>query len=303
MLQEWQAQPLEWKTERSLLKIKEFYEQNDGKVYVAFSGGKDSTVLLHLVRSTYPDVKAVFVDTGLEYPEIREFVKQTENVVILRPKMSFVEVLERYGYPVVSKDVSMTISRYRNTKDPEMKKFRLYGIRKGKGGYVMGVIPRKWRYLVNAPFKISDYCCDVMKKAPFKNYVKETGESPYMGVMAANSNRRQRDFLKYGCNVYGKGANSKPLSFWTDEDVWGYIRGKQIPYSRIYDMGEKNTGCMFCMFGCHLEPHPNRFRRMKTTHPQLWSYCMNRLGLREILAYLGVDSGEDLLERFWGLES
>jgi len=57
-------------------KIQRWYEYHGGKVYVSFSGGKDSTVLLHLVREMYPDVPAIFCDTGLEFPEIREFVKK-----------------------------------------------------------------------------------------------------------------------------------------------------------------------------------------------------------------------------------
>ncbi len=72
--------------------VDEFGE--DG-VYVSFSGGKDSTVLLHLVRQDYPNVKAVFIDTGLEYPEIRQFVRTFSNVDILFPKMNFRQVIEK----------------------------------------------------------------------------------------------------------------------------------------------------------------------------------------------------------------
>ena len=79
--------------------IDEFGE--DG-VYVSFSGGKDSTVLLHLVRQDYPNIKAVFIDTGLEYPEIRQFVRTFSNVDILIPKMNFRQVIEKYGYPFIS---------------------------------------------------------------------------------------------------------------------------------------------------------------------------------------------------------
>ena len=86
--------------------IDEFGE--DG-VYVSFSGGKDSTVLLHLVRQDYPDIKAVFIDTGLEYPEIRRFVRTFSNVDILIPKMNFRQVIENYGYPFISKEVSETV--------------------------------------------------------------------------------------------------------------------------------------------------------------------------------------------------
>ena len=67
------------KIEYSKTVIREFYERMDGKVYVSFSGGKDSTVLLHLVRSIYPDTPGMFIDTGLEYPEILEHVKTFDN--------------------------------------------------------------------------------------------------------------------------------------------------------------------------------------------------------------------------------
>ena len=79
-------------------------------VYVSFSGGKDSTVLLDIARRLYPDIKAVFVDTGLEYPEIRRFVKTFENVDIVRPKMTFKDVIEKYGYPFFSKEISECIA-------------------------------------------------------------------------------------------------------------------------------------------------------------------------------------------------
>jgi 3'-phosphoadenosine 5'-phosphosulfate sulfotransferase (PAPS reductase)/FAD synthetase len=81
-------------------------EYGEDGVYVSFSGGKDSTVLLNIARNLYPNIKAVFVDTGLEYPEIREFVKTFDNVDWLRPKMNFRQVIEKYGYPFISKEVS-----------------------------------------------------------------------------------------------------------------------------------------------------------------------------------------------------
>lgn len=76
----------------------------------SFSGGKDSTVLLHIVREMYPNIPAVYCNTGLEYPEITQFVKTFDNVTILKPKMSFFKVCEKYGFPLISKEVSECVS-------------------------------------------------------------------------------------------------------------------------------------------------------------------------------------------------
>ena len=72
----------------------------------SFSGGKDSTVLLHIAREMYPDMKALYCDTGLEYPECRNFVKTFDNVDWVRPKKHFKQVCEEYGFPLISKEVS-----------------------------------------------------------------------------------------------------------------------------------------------------------------------------------------------------
>ena len=99
-LMQMQSVPLEGKIIMTERRIREWYEHWDGQVYVSFSGGKDSTVLLHIARRLYPDIEAVFVNTGLEYPEIQKFVKSFDNVTILRPKMRFDEVIKTYGYPI-----------------------------------------------------------------------------------------------------------------------------------------------------------------------------------------------------------
>lgn len=104
-----QAWPLERKIRVTQAKIIEWYHHYGGKVAVSFSGGKDSTVLLDLARRAFPDIPAVFVDTGLEYPEIREFVKTVPNVTWLRPERPFSKVISEYGYPVVSKDVARRV--------------------------------------------------------------------------------------------------------------------------------------------------------------------------------------------------
>lgn len=280
-----QSLPLDIKIEKSKLRIHEWYDYFHGRVYVSFSGGKDSTVLLYLVRSLYPEVPAVFVDTGLEYPEIRDFVKATENVTWLKPKMNFREVIEKYGYPVISKEQSGYIEQYRNTKSEKLKNIRKNGNRYGRGK-----ISKKWFFLTEAPFKISCSCCTYIKKQPIYIYEKENDRKPFIGNMAAESSMRQQQWIMNSCNAFNlKRPTSKPIAFWKEEDIWAYLREFNVPYSTIYNMGYDRTGCMFCAFGCHMDKDKkNKFELMKETHPNQYKYCMEKLGLDEVLTFCGI---------------
>lgn len=286
-----QSLRLEVKVERSKLRIREFHKHLDGEVYVATSGGIDSRVLVHIVREVFPDTLAMHIDTGMEFPENRNHLKTMDNVTWIKPTINPKQVIEKCGYPVVSKMVAMAIHRYRNTTDPIQKKLRLYGgINPNTGRkQTMGVIPRKWHYLIDAPFKISEQCCDIMKINPAKKFTKKTGLKPILGMMADDSHNRKVMYLKYGCNSFEQNVQSNPLGFWKKEDIWNYIRLNKLSYSKVYDMGYDRTGCMFCMFGCHMEKPPNRFQKMARTHPSQHRYCMEKMGLRDVLDYMDIE--------------
>lgn len=119
-LAELQALPLHRKIGITIARITEWYKAFNGNIYVSLSGGKDSTVLWDITHKLFPDVPAVFSNTGLEYPEIQQFAKSICTDVV-SPKMSFTEVIKTYGYPLISKEVSEAIYYARRNAPPDAK--------------------------------------------------------------------------------------------------------------------------------------------------------------------------------------
>ena len=164
-----QAWPLSRKIQVTQTRIIEWYERFNGQVYASISGGKDSTVMLYLARQCFPDIEAVYVNTGLDFPEVRKFVLATPNVTVLRPRMRFDEVVREYGWCFPSKDVAHTLDY--------AKKGSAWALDRMRGVNADGSPSRyrkshysKWAFLVDAPFKISDICCEIMKDAPIVRY-------------------------------------------------------------------------------------------------------------------------------------
>jgi len=307
MLEKWnlaqrQSLPLAAKVRLTEVRIRDWYSHWRGQVYVSFSGGKDSAVLLNIVRRMYPHVKGVFVDTGLEYPEIRDFVKTFDNIEWLRPKKSFKQVLEDYGYPIVSKEVARYLRDLQNPtpNNEQSRSIRLTGYNLDGKDCKRYKLPDKWHYLIDAPFRISEQCCKIMKTGPLVKYEKESGLHPIIGIMACESGSRTRNYMKFGCNAFAlKNPISRPMAFWMQQDVLRYIKENDIPYCPIYGdivenekgelvtTGETRTGCIFCMFGIHMREGENRFQRLERTHPKLHKYCMEKLGMKEVMEFMG----------------
>lgn len=364
-LHQMQSLPLAAKIQMTERRIREWVEHygRDG-VYISYSGGKDSTVLLHLARGLYPGLPAVYVDTGLEYPEVKAFVKQQENVEVLRPKKDFRQAIEQYGYPFIGKEVAGCVYGARRylekleekekgkteaagcsgmadllgidrRLDRENEAYR--GLRQGRIPDMDGRAPvrylilqgryphrengvetseysrmynkERYRFFLEAPFEISDRCCDIMKKEPVKRYAKRTKRVPMTAQMASESRLRTANWLKNGCNGFGmKSPISNPMSFWTEQDVLEYIFLNKVPIASVYgkvlaegDNGREygrrrdaremglfdegrplytttgcsRTGCVFCGFGCHREKTPNRWERAeKFSRPEIIDYML-----------------------------
>jgi 3'-phosphoadenosine 5'-phosphosulfate sulfotransferase (PAPS reductase)/FAD synthetase len=325
-------------------KLDQWYTAWDGKCYVSFSGGKDSTVLAYLVarylssfRVPPWELHLVFVNTGLEYPEIQKFVntyadwlrekfpRVTVNLHRLRPKMNIRQVVTKYGYSIVSKEVANCVWLARKSGNGT-RMARLRGELLDRDGNPSAYNCDNWGFLLDAPFLVSSECCRIMKKNTAHRYEGTAQEKPIVATMADEGRQRFQKWLATGCNAFdSKRPMGKPMSFWTEQDVLRFIVDRELPIASVYGdivasdgendytetlidcklhcTGCQRTGCMFCGFGAHLEKGENRFERMKRTHPKHYDFCIGGgewdtdglwkpnekgLGYGRVLDYIGV---------------
>lgn len=172
----------EWLLFDRIEKIKQIINQyGEDKFYISFSGGKDSTILHHLVDMALPDNKIprVFSNTGIEYNMILEFVKNQaindSRFKIIYPKKNIKSMLESVGYPFKSKQHSHIVGIFqRSGKSLSVRKY----LKEVEGNNVI-CCPKKLQYQFTDNFniKLSDKCCYELKKKPFKQWEKENNKT------------------------------------------------------------------------------------------------------------------------------
>lgn len=313
-LYQMQALSLESKKRMTYTRIRDWYEEFEGNVYFSYSGGKDSTALLEQVAKFCKEygyrLFVRYCNTGLEYPEVREFAKTHVQRVAekyginidydeLKPEMIFRDVILNYGYPIISKEVSKIVYGARHSKKKKQSYInKLDGLNPDFTYSEYKQQYKKYKILLYAPFEISNRCCYVMKEKPLITYERESGNKPIVATMAEESRQRLDGWLKTGCNAYDSDRPmSKPISFWTEQDILEFLYLNNIPMATVYGViheegtaegqmfldgihtklttsGCKRTGCIFCAYGAHCDKGLTRFQRLKQTHPKLYSYCI-----------------------------
>lgn len=183
-----------------LQKIKSTVEKyGEENFYISYSGGKDSNVLSALFDMALPDNKIprVYCDTGIEQNAVRDFVREKaahdDRFIIIQPKVPIKKMLETVGYPFKSKYHSRNVYQNANHNYNVLDKGNLsvtkyLGIIKEEKCKEERLCPKRLRYQFEKPiaFKISDKCCDELKKKPFKEYEKQTKRYyPIIGLLAS----------------------------------------------------------------------------------------------------------------------
>lgn len=252
-------------------RIEELWNETDGKCYVSFSGGKDSTVLLALIKMcqelyTVGDIPAVFSNTGIELGVTVDFVKWVKenwysNVQIIRPLKSFDTVLKECGKPMKSKQKDKDLHQWQcGKRSTSLLLLLLLGKVESTGKYASKhKLADRDMHMIHEdfPIKINNKCCDWMKKKPFEHYAKENGMlGTAQGIRVSEGGAREsaaNSRLRNGgklCTWMKNGIIQKaPIIDWTNEDVEEFIKKYNVPLSEAYTKyGFDRTGCMACPY-------------------------------------------------------
>ena len=240
------------------------------KPVVGCSFGKDSLVVLHLVRQLKPEVTVIWNNTLVEYPETIHYARKLTadwnlNLVVAKPERpwTFWEVVERWGWPCRPRGAPVVRgSSARQDKIP------------------------------------ADRCCEHLKKYPMKRAIKEHGwDLSIDGLTAYESQGRLILLRKVGFYRQSKDwgcMKLSPIWDWTPNAVWDYIEQHELPYNPIYDMEiaddprftrrGMNEG-IFCRslrvgcWCCTLQLYFGGLKHLRQFHPKLWEFLMIKRGL------------------------
>lgn len=304
-----QALPLDAKIAYAREVIEHALDKSQ-KPCLAFSAGKDSTVLLHLLRQYVPDILTNYGNTTIEFPECVKFARWlreewTLNYHEARPEVTFWWVVKEYGWPLMGKTFGVSGVAHKSSREQFFDDLAARGELNGQ-------------YAIQAEVPISSACCTFLKERPSQKLQKEQGiDLVFLGIMASESRQRLFNYLTYGELYYPKSQKvwkAHPMAIWTDEDVWAYIHRFDVPYATLYDMGyhdertgewihHKRNGCMFC--GMDIRFPNNHLAIMRHTHPKAWHTLMVRKGLGKVLLQLRMvlDNHQlDMFEEQFGVE-
>jgi len=283
-----QMQQIRWETKilKSYSALLKFAVNMDYKIYASLSGGLESVMINYLFD-------LLIKNTGIEFKKIT--VPNAENVHNLKlcskwgceftkVERTKKEIMKKFYYPAPSKDVAMKIDRATRALlngNDRVVDIRTKGTVIDGNHKTMSMIPYKWQYLMFAPFRVSEKCCEKIKKIPLNKATKKIGLAPVTGEMASESKIRKEAYIKYGCNAYDKNTpKSTPLGFWTQQDVLAAIYNLGLEYSNAYGeivyelgvyktTGENRTGCDECTFGMTFDQ--DRFIRLKRNRPSIYN--------------------------------
>ncbi len=299
--------PYNIKVRRAEIRAHEFISTLDGmglEAHVSV-GGLDSITLLYFLRSIGINVPAISI-SSLEDKSIQKIHKEI-GVISLSPGKSKTQILNEFGFPVISKRIAGKIEtlQHPTEKNKTVRHAIITGECGAQGHFAKNSrmkLPQKWLELfagyenenedVNykiAPFLVSNKCCLYMKEQPCDKWAKEHNSKPFLGLMASEGGQREDALVEHGCNYFGKNViRSAPFAPFLRQDLLQLAIDLKVPVPEIYGSIERKpdgtlyttkaqrTGCSMCGFGVHMEKRPHRFDLLRARNPKEWDFWMYR---------------------------
>jgi phosphoadenosine phosphosulfate reductase len=249
------------------------------RLAVAFSGGRDSLVALHLTRRRLPDVAVVFTNTSVEFPETVSYVRRLAvdwklNLHELRPKRNFWELTRQRGLPIGGRGNTYFLKDLADA----------------------------------AQVKLSNACCNQLKITPARQFYVRAGiEGVVTGLRTEESLMRRLNFADYGALRWSKDYGALvawPVFAWKREDIEAYVAKHDLPVNPVYAMGHQRVGCWACLQDFFYED--SRLFVLKQSHPRMYDVLKAQFGdemLRVLTAWGDVQKYDFTMEHFDGLYS
>ena len=251
----------------------------EDKFYISFSGGKDSTILHHLIDMALPDNKIprVFIDTGIEYNDIRMFVYQKalydNRFIILKPHTPIKQMLESQGYPFKSKEHSLRVAYFNKRSNAKYIQKYIHGEVDGKKTTFCCPAKLKYQFEEVGKYNYSNRCCYELKKIPVQKWQKENNKQIVITGMKREEGGNRKNIK--GCVLTDKNGNVikfHPLLVVSEEFENYVIQKFNIQLCRLYypPFNFKRTGCKGCPYNTKLR---DQLETMKKLLPNEYQQC------------------------------
>lgn len=293
--------PYEVKVRRAELRAREFIQELDRRGMNAHVsvGGLDSIVLMMFLRKIGINVPAVSV-SSLEDKSIIKVHKQL-GVISVQPGKPKTEILQEFGFPVISKKIAGRIDTLQNPTDRN---------KTVRHAIITGECGAQGHFAKNSRMKLPRKWLQLFAGYENKNE-KENNSAPFLGLMASEGGQREEALVEHGCNYFGKSViRSAPFAPFLRQDLLQLALDLDVPVPEIYgEIARKadgtlyttkaqRTGCSMCGFGVHLEKRPHRFDMLRERNEKEWEFWMyrccvdpetgERFGWGRVLDYIGV---------------
>lgn len=271
------------KVQTAIERLKAF-EPKDRPYWLAFSGGKDSCVILELAKMSGVKYDAHYNVTSVDPPELVRFVKREH------PEVSFNIPHDKDGKPI-----SMWTLLKKNTMPPtRVARYCCKELKESCGKGTITITGVRWaesnnRRVNQGAITIADKKAELIPEVQAANFT-QTNRG---GVVLNDDNDEARRAVEVCFRT--KKTLVNPIIDWSDDDVWEFIHKNNVPYCELYDKGKKRLGCIGCpMNTATRKQELDEYPKYKEQYLRCFDKMMQNLKDRGLYEKCNWKTGQDI---------